>query len=981
MTEQPGALSEGKEIILDLSSSVDAKSLNEDQLFQREANERVCKIIDGFIEDVQTDDSEDERDDFILGDLQRVHRTIAVFGERGTGKTTFLLSLLKKYQSRPEITSLGIMDPTLVENRELPFITLLARIKTIVDAEYKERSYDNPDYSKWHSSLLRLAQGVKLFDGVSQRPYSDEWEDAEYVFEKGLKHSSGGMRVEQAFHSFLHYSTKLLDIKAFVIGFDDVDTNFTQGWPLLEMIRKYLTSKKLIVIMTGDLKLYGALVRYRQWGMFGELRDLESKDEIEGMVKHLEDQYLLKVINPDYRARLLTLYECVERKYKIRVINFSSEKGDPKQGINLDNYVTKVLEELLGTKSAIVHRSFRLFLLNEPVRTQLRLYYALEKANDHRGKMENLAVLYFNVLSRGGFRVEPLIYGDCDFVLASIGINAFQRGNSKIRSLFTLGKNTQHDRNQQVFAISTIVSSKLRSYPGSVFSFFVLMNTLIKMQNENLKAPDEAHHILAFSELEYQFNPRRLAGIANAFSVDVWSRGLKDGSIVLYSRDLRKDNIARTIRRFFGGEMKSALKALDIEKNLDLEYVKRLKSIESESELSKIICQIHDLDDVCKEKALFVRALMVNIQTRVDENRVYYSIFNLLGFISGCANCVNKEELSSFLRRNGKLQSYTEYKSVKSRDDESIRSKESDAEEQSVLDDQEASHLPDDIFLDAIFKWSQNARESLQLMVSGDLLSAIFDDFEYSLSRAEEKIAIRDYFLGSLNHRLIVAFLNSVLTLESVDQRKSSNVIVKRATTDDRVFNTNYNNSELDALPLFNFIFSCPIWLLYVKPGSSIHENMTNNLKEKGYFGDKNLSEIYKVTSGSFENLYHILNAVPLVEGVEARSQTRQNEVDSFLADCGEWFNLNPGPEGFTASVVNQIYNILKENKKTLLDNGYADFSSQKDDAKNRMSFAFYKKFLKSKIDDNRHYRNRGPRRNDLVRIMDAFFGETEDQD
>lgn len=54
----------------------------------------------------------------------------------------------------------------------------------------------------------------------------------------------------------------ILDKKAFVLAFDDIDVDVEQGWNVLESLRRYLSDTRIISIVSGNIKLYGSLVRY-----------------------------------------------------------------------------------------------------------------------------------------------------------------------------------------------------------------------------------------------------------------------------------------------------------------------------------------------------------------------------------------------------------------------------------------------------------------------------------------------------------------------------------------------------------------------------------------------------------------------------------------------------------------------------------------------------------------------------------------------
>ncbi len=83
---------------------------------------------------------------------------------------------------------------------------------------------------------------------------------------------------------------------------------------ILETIRKYLTSPHLFLVLSGDLDLYGRLVRKDIYATFGsdvmkhdELIIPTGKNSLSNATLELEEQYLLKVLPPQYRIPMLPL--------------------------------------------------------------------------------------------------------------------------------------------------------------------------------------------------------------------------------------------------------------------------------------------------------------------------------------------------------------------------------------------------------------------------------------------------------------------------------------------------------------------------------------------------------------------------------------------------------------------------------------------------------------------------------------------------
>ena len=104
-----------------------------------------------------------------------------------------------------------------------------------------------------------------------------DWNDTTFVMRDGLRRVAGANNLEKYFHVFIKQSLDLLSTeepeerkKYFLIAFDDVDTDFAKGWPVLETLRKYLTSPQLITFLSGDLDLYSFVVRKKQWDNFGK---------------------------------------------------------------------------------------------------------------------------------------------------------------------------------------------------------------------------------------------------------------------------------------------------------------------------------------------------------------------------------------------------------------------------------------------------------------------------------------------------------------------------------------------------------------------------------------------------------------------------------------------------------------------------------------------------------------------------------------
>lgn len=131
-----------RKIVLRIDESCDARAFDHtEEIVQIDAMEQLFQHINDSLGKV----------DNHLKSLRcsvfkdRFHDTIALFGSRGTGKTTFILNALEQIRSNGEylkerqikssdIEVLAIKDPTLVEDKEHVFVNIISSIKEAVES-------------------------------------------------------------------------------------------------------------------------------------------------------------------------------------------------------------------------------------------------------------------------------------------------------------------------------------------------------------------------------------------------------------------------------------------------------------------------------------------------------------------------------------------------------------------------------------------------------------------------------------------------------------------------------------------------------------------------------------------------------------------------------------------------------------------------------------------------------------------------------
>lgn len=319
-------------------------------------------------------------------------------GSRGAGKTTFLRTV---YDSLPselaksdessnavKVTKLDYIDPTRLEACENLLLNVLRALKGVVESNHTSLHNEFLKNS-FRQAFKKLSGGLSLFrNGHDQLAHLDP----ELFFDRGLTQAENSRSLRKYFHQAIDIACHLLKVDALMLAFDDADTNAQHAFPLLECIRNYLDSPRLLILVTGDMELYSLLVRDN---FSKRLPSVETKnnywraEQRSRMLDHLEDQYVLKLFPLSRRQHLKTLNRLlgneygghVSSNYKIFSSRWNGSERDP----------IKVLDEIISRGLRIASQSdielFRTHLLKQPLRSVLQV---LQGCAPHLSKSDGI---------------------------------------------------------------------------------------------------------------------------------------------------------------------------------------------------------------------------------------------------------------------------------------------------------------------------------------------------------------------------------------------------------------------------------------------------------------------------------------------------------------------------------------------------------------------------------------------------------------
>lgn len=513
-------------ITIDLSDT-DSGAFSDDQFLQRDAKKHFNKIMTEIFESITSDSTTTRKTNH---SFDRVHNTILINGKRGMGKTSFIFSVLDSESSktlRKDICDLGVIDPTLIETKEHIFLNVIQLIQEKIEDEIKHSSkIGGVEHREWLNKLKKLSSGLSFLDGVgSEKLKNALWDSPELIIEQGLLNVKDGKNLEKYFHDFIDESLKVLDRKAFFLVFDDVDTSVNEGESILETLRKYFTSRKLIITLLGDIDIYSVIIRQLQWKRFDPDRIIltyENKEDYKKQVSYLEEQYTNKILKAENRIKLKSLYEIRDDVYIKENPNSDEE--------SLVSIFSEILEK--GFKLGGQTNYKKLFeekLLNQPTRSVIQLLKAWMNAKgnkvDNKPDMsfftQSIYNIFYTTLNECYKGYEFHEYSDPGSLinLISIYIISFNRKNDsylKLIPAYVISElDSKGDNVIPPIYLNSTLMSKLE--PKHYLSYFIRFGYVIDQHSTGVDGKRYIDHIRLS---DYTSNSELARRILTTFKID-----------------------------------------------------------------------------------------------------------------------------------------------------------------------------------------------------------------------------------------------------------------------------------------------------------------------------------------------------------------------------------------------------------------------------------------------------------------------------
>lgn len=786
-------------VLLDLSKMnySDAAACENNNLIHQSKMAQIMSIWDGLYKKAlgALDYSNEQNQE-----IHRHHNAISIFASRGAGKTTFLLSVLARIKNEYEnVLCLKPLDPSLIEMKQHPFINIIAGIQELVEQKYdKEERYDTRreefEYKKeFDNNYKKMLRALPFIDGVGKKGVYEEWDDEEFISILGMEKAEASNNLEKSFHDYVRMALKLLKKKCPVISFDDIDTEFKRGYEILEVIRKYLTSAQIVTIITGDLELYGKLVRKASWKCF-DLAFLRKevqygkrkKEEFSLMVDQLENQYLVKILKPENRVLLKTIREYLEEEnYSLEVL-FSSQKE-----MEIDDCYSLIIELLgLEKNNLKVSEEIIRFLEGLSLRVQIRILTLLNNLLIAQGRYDKRKMLakpelstglldiFWNDINQKSHNAKALIKAGPIYTIDML--NFLVNTDALYIGANFLPETNDEILNKALFAIGARFNELVNRNHFLIFDYWMRIS-YVRVVSEKMggkKDNEILNNFLGFTLLDADAGLNKSVGLAHAFCNSVLNDSFND----------EIDVLPGTI--FIGN--KSPLQLLEY--NYILSLLPMLGTMDAMKKES-VFVSIYKLLSIIRD-ALFI--FNKTDKNKTDENKV--------------------AKLVLFLNKLGQYRNYLEPNDGLH---PQISSEKKEEEQWGVLQMKEQGDMESlKGLLMGFMRWS-----SMKVTVSCQLLDRVFTRFYFTLVHIDQN---KEYYsnVGEKFNLYVIALLNAALVEDGADKGweglNFNNVgdIERIYIENVQIKNCIYRKKRqmTERICLYDWLAQCPLLTLFLNP-------------------------------------------------------------------------------------------------------------------------------------------------------------------
>lgn len=237
---------------------------------------------------------------------------VSFIGPRGSGKTSCMLSvgeMIKEKHGRHKFHFLEMIDPSffdtkhnilelIIGNMYYEFSEELSGKKiTLADRTYYIRDLQE-SFQKMKHNLIYL----NIAPSSALEPLDEELEQ--------LRDLSAGVNLAKGIHGLVSSFLKFMGEDVLVISIDDIDLNISEGYTMMEQLRKYFILPNVLILMSLNLDQMRTVIQQSTASKFPDLIRLNIMGSMD--LSEMSERYLEKVLPLSSRILLPSPDELME---------------------------------------------------------------------------------------------------------------------------------------------------------------------------------------------------------------------------------------------------------------------------------------------------------------------------------------------------------------------------------------------------------------------------------------------------------------------------------------------------------------------------------------------------------------------------------------------------------------------------------------------------------------------------------------------
>ena len=313
----------------------------DESIFSAQYKKAISEINDFFNENDAESSNAESYSVFITNNQETHNNIFAFIGDRGSGKTSCMLSLAnllinsKKVVNRNFI-SLDLIDPTYFDDKNNIIAIIIAKMYR----KFTELQDAKRDFSKTQE-LLKAFEKVQndfetLFYNNKKESFCDDIENLDSL--------SSALNLKQDFKDLVEKWLSIFSNESkscMLLIIDDVDLNTKCADRMLEEIRKYLIQEKVLILISFKLEQISFVKQQQLLSEYKVLLENADKTDVHKKIESMTEAYLTKFI--PFNNRIFMPDFVSSLKSQIEIIGSDIPVPDYYNNITLDQFILSLI--------------------------------------------------------------------------------------------------------------------------------------------------------------------------------------------------------------------------------------------------------------------------------------------------------------------------------------------------------------------------------------------------------------------------------------------------------------------------------------------------------------------------------------------------------------------------------------------------------------------------------------------------------------